>query len=139
MIFSRLLLLMMMIVMLTMSALAFEPGQYRITVYQNEDYHQPFVMASSSGVMNLTGYSYKAQVRKNYEDTTALADFTVSIDIESGTVTLSLTAAQTNALANALKGSKGFAYWDLMETDPSGNKIYIYRDIFIAAYTATRP
>lgn len=46
----------------------------------------------------LNGYTANSQIRKWYTSTNAAATFTASINVESGVITLSLTANQTGAI-----------------------------------------
>ena len=53
----------------------------------------------SGNAQNLTGYSVAGQIRKTYDSTTFTA-FSASVsNATGGTITISLTATQTNALA----------------------------------------
>lgn len=47
--------------------------------------------------IDLTGYTGSAQIRKHYSSSNAV-NFSVSLDSNAGDITLSLTAAQTNAM-----------------------------------------
>jgi len=49
-------------------------------------------------ILDLTGYTAAAQMRKTYSSSTIAATFTTSIAAASGQVTLSLTDTQTNDL-----------------------------------------
>ena len=49
-------------------------------------------------VLDLTGYTAAAQMRKTYGSSTISATFTTSINASAGQVTLSLTDTQTSAL-----------------------------------------
>jgi len=46
-------------------------------------------------VFDLTGFSANSQIRKSYYSSNATATFATTIDTVKGTITLSLTAAQT--------------------------------------------
>lgn len=48
--------------------------------------------------LNLSGYTANSQVRKWYTSTNASATFTTSINVDSGVITLSLSANQTSNL-----------------------------------------
>lgn len=109
------------------------PGSLNLTSYQGERFSKTFVMKDGNGaVMNLTGYSYKAMVRKSYTDTVPLAEFGVTISPVAGEVTLSLTSVQTTALANTSN------MWDLQQTAPDGTVSYLLRGTFRGLYSATR-
>ena len=67
-------------------------------------------------VLNLTGYSTAAQIRKTYSSSSAAATFTTSTGTPSeGKVTMSLTDTQTSAL------EAGRYVYDLLITDGSGS------------------
>ena len=48
---------------------------------------------------NLTGYTANSQIRKSYYSSNATATFTTSINAANGTITLSLTSANTSNIA----------------------------------------
>ena len=52
----------------------------------------------SGEVLNLTGYTAVAQIRKTYSSSTVSATFSTSINASAGQVTLSLTDTQTSGL-----------------------------------------
>jgi hypothetical protein len=58
------------------------------------------VLDDNGDVVNLTGYTGAAQMRKHYTSTTAI-NFSVAVNASGGTVTLSMTAA---ASANVTPG-----------------------------------
>ena len=71
---------------------------------------------SSGNNLNLTGYSVAGQMRKSYASSTA-TDFTASItNATNGTISISLTAAQTNAI-------KAGRYVYDVEITSSGNEV----------------
>ena len=66
---------------------------------QGTDYSVTVDCTESSGeILNLTGYTAAAQMRKTYSSSTISATFTTSINASAGQVTLSLTDTQTSAL-----------------------------------------
>ena len=66
---------------------------------QGTDYSVTIDCTDSAGeVLNLTGYTAAAQMRKTYGSSTISATFTTSINASAGQVTLSLTDTQTSAL-----------------------------------------
>ena len=71
-----------------------------LTVDQGATYNAQVTISDDSGnTQNLTGYSVAGQVRKTYDSTTYTA-FTATIsNATGGTITLLLSATQTNALA----------------------------------------
>jgi len=109
------------------------PADYNLTIYRDRDFSKPFVFKDGDGVViNLTGYTAKAQVRPTKDSTTLTVEFTVvQVDVE-GKVTLSLTDAQTLALA------EGHYWWDLELTNPSGlRQNYVEGAVYIKK-TVTR-
>lgn len=67
-------------------------------------------------ILNLNGYSANAQMRKWYTSSNSLA-FSTSININTGQVTLSLTANQTGSL------TAGRYVYDVELTENSSNSI----------------
>jgi hypothetical protein len=49
-------------------------------------------------VLNLNGFTSRSQMRKWYTSSNAAATFTTSIDVDTGVVTLELTAVQTSGI-----------------------------------------
>jgi hypothetical protein len=91
-----------------------EPATYNLTVYRDRDFSQTFYLKNLGEVMDLTGYSGKAEIRENQDAATLLAAFQVTIDPLIGSITLSLTDTQTILLPG------GATFWDLVLTDPHG-------------------
>ena len=66
---------------------------------QGTDYSVTVECTESSGeILNLTGYTAAAQMRKTYSSSTVSATFATSINASAGQVTLSLTDTQTSGL-----------------------------------------
>lgn len=59
------------------------------------------IVANTNVPIDLTGYTARASVRKNYSDDDALADFTVTIQSPAtdGVLVMGLTATETAALS----------------------------------------
>ena len=74
-------------------------NKYNLTIKQGATFTQNIVVKNAAGaVIDLTGYSGRADMRKEYTSSNGTS-FTVAITTPSnGTVTLSLTAEQTAAL-----------------------------------------
>lgn len=70
-----------------------------LTVDQGATFNAQIDVSDDSGnSQNLTGYSVAGQIRKTYDSTTYTA-FTASVsNATGGTIAISLTATQTNAL-----------------------------------------
>ena len=71
-----------------------------LTVDQGATFNAQIDITDDSGIaQNITGYSVAGQIRKTYDSTTFTA-FSASVsNATGGTITISLTATQTNALA----------------------------------------
>jgi len=69
---------------------------------------------TNGAALDLTGYAGAAQVRGQYADPSPAAVFAVTVDGPNGIVNLTLSAAQTTALAIAQ------GVWDCKVTGPSG-------------------
>ena len=66
---------------------------------QGTDYSITVDCTDSAGeVLDLTGYTAAAQMRKTYSSSTISATFATAINASAGQVTLTLTDTQTNAL-----------------------------------------
>jgi membrane protein YqaA with SNARE-associated domain len=96
----------------------FKPGLLASTVYQGAAWSLQLKLKDSTGtVMDLTGYTARAQIRQTKTATVVLAEMSTvngAITIAAGVVTLSLTPAQTSAIKVAR------AVYDLELTPPSG-------------------
>ena len=82
-----------------------------LLIYTGTDFSQVFQLAddASESLLNLTGYSAIAKIKKHGNSSTTAATFSTSFtDITGGKVKISLTAAQTAAL------KPGRYYYDLL-------------------------
>lgn len=87
---------------------------------------------SAGGILNLSGYSVAAQMRKSYYSTSA-TDFTISVtDAGAGQITMTMTAANT---ANVTPGR--YVY-DVLLTSGAGVKSRIIEGIVTALPSVTR-
>jgi hypothetical protein len=80
----------------------------------------------------LTGYTANSQMRKSYYSSNATATFATSIDTSNGTITLSLTAAQT---ANI---SPGRYVYDTTITDTNSKVTRILEGVIDVSPSVTR-
>lgn len=90
------------------------------------------VTNTTNGVtpINISGRTYQAMVRENYNDPSPAATFTCTVtNAAAGEVTLSLTASQTNIDA-------GNYFWDLQE-NASGVITTIIAGAFVVLPDAT--
>ena len=87
-----------------------------IYIDQGTDYSITVDVTDSAGdVLNLSGYTASAQIRKTYSSSTVSETFSTSIAEATGQVTLSLTDTQTSGL------SSGRYVYDLNITSSGGN------------------
>lgn len=115
------------------AAFADLPVPADLSCSQGEDCRRILVVKSGGLPVNLTGYSYRAQVRASYTDAVPLATFVVDpSQLSMGSITLVLPSAVTTQLA----GKTGV--WDLQQIDPSGSVSYLVRGAFKCYLSATR-
>lgn len=95
-----------------------EPATYNLVIYQGDTFEEDFTFETEGATptpINITGYSFRAQIRRRASDDASLADFTTTItDAPGGIVQLSLTSEETADL------DPGRAVWDLEWTDTLG-------------------
>ena len=84
---------------------------------QGSDFSTTVSLTDSNGdILNLTGYTALAQVRKTYGSTTIAATFTTAIAAATGQLTMSLTDTITAGMTS------GRYVYDVLLTDSSGDK-----------------
>jgi hypothetical protein len=93
-----------------------EPAVHNLTVYRDRDFSQTFYLKAQGAVMNLTGYTGKAEIRSGKDDDTLIVAFQVTVDPLIGSIELSLTDTQTILLKDTT------AFWDLVLTDTHGKR-----------------
>lgn len=95
-----------------------------LLISQGETEVLPFTVAGPDDVgADITGYSFKASIRRRPSSVSAVAEFSYSItDAVNGLVSIALTGAQTAAIgASDRETDPGSRYaWDLFCTSPSG-------------------
>lgn len=85
--------------------MSIEPGDYDFTIYQGANFVRVFTWKDETDTLvNLTGYTARMQIRKKI-DGDILADMTtvngkIVLGGALGTITASLTAAETAAISN---------------------------------------
>lgn len=100
-------------------------GTYNTTLDQGATFSRTFeVLDGNSAPINLTGYTFAAQLRKLPKDTgTPIATFTCALGTETNYVTISLTNTQTTAVPVAADAKNPTAtsryYYDLEITSPA--------------------
>ena len=88
-----------------------------IYIDQGSDFTTVISLTDANGdILNLTGYSVLAQIRKTYGSTTLAGTFTTSLVANTGQLTLSLADTVTAAMTS------GRYVYDVLLTDGSGDK-----------------
>ncbi len=90
------------------------------------------VSDTSDNIIDLSGYTASAQIRKTYGSTTIAETFGTSITASNGKVTLTLTDTQTTGLKS------GRYVYDLVITDASGTKTRVIEGQAIITPGVTR-
>jgi hypothetical protein len=112
--------------------MAVSPGIYNISLQRRADYYVTLQFKDPTGAaINLTGWTVAAQVW-NKNRTTKYADFAVDYtDRTAGTVSISLTDTQTQALPDEV-------YYDVLLTSTTGIKEYYLEGVIYVSegYTA---
>jgi hypothetical protein len=81
-----------------------EPAPYNLVIYQGANLSQQFIWKDSTGALvNLTGYTARMMARVNVNSATPFISLTtensgIALGGTAGTITLSMTAAQTAAI-----------------------------------------
>jgi len=86
----------------------------------------------NGAVLNMSGYSASAQIRKTYESSVVAATFSCTVLDVNGQVQMSLTDVQTDAL------SPGRYVYDLVTTDGNGLKTRVVEGQAIVTPGVTR-
>jgi hypothetical protein len=77
-------------------------ARQNLTVYQGADYRRALEFKDNSAVlMNLTGYTFRGQVKASYQDESAVFSFGFTLrdqTTDTGVVDMILTAADTSAV-----------------------------------------
>lgn len=82
-------------------------GTYNIVVDQGTDWSETFVLRNGDGsLVNLTGYTARMHVRRDYDAPTTLVELTtangrIALGGSAGTITLSLNSATTAAISRS--------------------------------------
>ncbi len=112
--------------------MAVSPGIYNISLQRRADYYVTLQFKDPTGTaIDLTGWTVDAQAW-NKKRTTKYADFAVDYtDRSAGTVSISLTDTQTEALPDEV-------YYDVLLTNTTGIKEYYLEGVIYVSegYTA---
>ena len=102
-----------------------------ISIYKGDSYtHEVRIKNSANTAINISGRTYRAQVRKTKASEVVIQNFTTSItDAANGVLIISLAASSTSNI------SPGIYYYDLEETNGSivttlmGGKITVIGEV----------
>lgn len=99
-----------------------KPGNLDLTIVQGANFSRTIQFKDSEGVViDLTGVTIEAKIRREFSDAAALQAFTASVtDAANGVVVISLTAAETAALSltgSSNQRAQSLGVWDLELTD----------------------
>lgn len=101
-----------------------EPLHLPLRIEQGETKIVPLHVVDADEVdVDITGYTFAAQIRRKPSSTTITATFAYSItDADDGLVQFSLTAAQTAAITCGDTDTEpaSLYYWDAFATSPGG-------------------
>jgi len=129
----KLSLLLVVFFLLGSVAFALEPSPVDITCSQGEDCTKVLVLKAGGKPMNLSGYTYRAQIRTAPTDMQPLAEIPIDASaLPIGKIFLVLPGTLTNQLGGKV------AYWDLRQTDPAGRVSYPMRGKFKCYWAITR-
>ena len=108
-------------------------GFVELTLEQGANFNTVLDLKDSAGgILNLSGYSVAAQMRKSYYSTTATS-FTMTIsDAAAGQITMAMSAANTASV------TPGRYVYDILLTSGSGIKTRIIEGIITVMPSVTR-
>lgn len=110
------------------------PGNYDLSIYEGDVCKFTVtVKDSNNAVVNLTGYTAKAQLKTGYEDASPVNFVCTITTPTSGVVLVYLAPATTAAL------TPGSTYiWDFQLTEPSGDvRTYLAGDVTVIPEVTT--
>ena len=106
-----------------------------IIINSDADYLKQFTAKDDTGtVIDLTGYTLGAQLRKTYASSTSTTFAPVIVSAAAGTFTLALTDVQTKT--GTLE--RGRHVYDVIVTDAGGDKTRIQEGIAVVSPSVTR-
>jgi hypothetical protein len=109
------------------------PATLNLTIYRDRDFSKTLYFKTSLGeIMDLTGYTGKAEIRENKDAAALTVAFQVTIAPLLGSVVLSLADTQTMLLPD------GISVWDLVLTDPHGSRQNFIEGVITVLGTVTR-
>jgi hypothetical protein len=91
---------------------------YDMDIHQGTTFTRTLTIEEPAGTpVDITTYTFKAEIKKNKTDSTALDEFTITLsDPTNGILTMSLTDTETSALPAII------GFYDLIMTDGSSAK-----------------
>ncbi len=114
------------------------PAPVNLTIEQGNTWSAQLAFADGNHTpINLSGYTFAAQVRPSYSSSAVTATFTCTVtDAAGGLMTISLTSTQTAALLAPSKGQ-----WDLWmyQTSPATALRIMAGDVFVIARVTRTP
>tara|TARA_B100000029_G_C17200166_1_gene824068 strand:- start:123 stop:464 length:342 start_codon:yes stop_codon:yes gene_type:complete len=105
-----------------------------LTIHTGTDFDQVFVLAddASESILNLTGYTSSAKMKRHGTSATSTSFTTSFTNIAGGKVKIALTAAQTAEL------KPGRYLYDLILTNSSGENIRVVEGEIMVKKSVTR-
>lgn len=105
---------------------------YNITIDAQADFSRTFEVSENSTPIDISNYTFAAQVREHFHSDTATAFSTTIIDASLGLFNISLTDTQTAGL------TPGKQYYDIVMTDAGGSKTRLLQGDAQVAWGITR-
>ena len=105
---------------------------YGITIEQYADFSRAFQVRSAGVELDITGYTFRAQIRERSQSTTA-TDFQVQIvDAVAGAIQMSMTDTVTAGI------DPGDYVYDLVMTDTAGTDVRLLQGVATVTAGVTR-
>lgn len=107
------------------------PVEQNLSCYKGQTYQQNLYFTQRKQPIDLTGLTFKSQIRPEDNSPTLTAEFAVIMDGPAGKISLNLTDAQTAAIRDSVY------FWDLKAVDGSDIVKYWVRGKFIVSGRVT--
>lgn len=108
-----------------------KPAEHTLYCYKGQTYSQNCYFKQQGQPIDLTGITFRSQIRPEENSQTLTAEFAILMDAEAGKVSLNLTDAQTAALCD------GVYFWDMKAVDGADIVKYWVRGKFIVSGRVT--
>ena len=108
-----------------------KPAEHTLYCYKGQTYQQNFYFKQNKQPIDLTGITFRSQIRPEENSPTLTAEFAVAVIWEEGKVSLNLTDAQTAAIRD------GVYFWDMKAVDGNDIVKYWVRGKFIVSGRVT--